>query len=165
MKKSIVAATVAAVGLVAVGGASASGGSGSAAGTGWQSRAIARITAAEQAGKVSQAKGSAMIARVQAGHRPGAHFRRFVFRQTASYLGMSGTDLRTELRSGKSLAQVISGQGKSVSVFEQSVLAQLTARLDARPNLDPTRKRTILDKLPARLDKLVNRVFSAAKTS
>jgi len=163
MKKLVVVAVVAAVGLVSAAGAFAGGGSGSAAGSGWQARAIARITAAEQAGKISQAKGGAMIARVQAGHRPG-HLRRLVFGQASSFLGMSGTDLRVELRSGKSLAQVISGHGKSVTVFEQSVVALVTARLEARPNLDPTRKQTILDKLPVRLDKLVNHVFSAAKT-
>ena len=162
MKTSIVAGAVGTVALVASAGALASGGSGPAGGTSWQGKATARIIAAEHAGKISQAQGDAMLARIQAGHRPGGNLRRVAFREAASSLGMSRLALRAELRSGKSLAQVLGEHNIPVGIFEQAVIAKVTAQVDARPSIAPANRQAIVAKLQTRLDKLVNHVFSAA---
>ena len=49
----------------------------------------------------------------------------------ATYLGLTTDDLRTQLASGKSLADVASAQSKSVSGLEAALLANLKSDLDA----------------------------------
>src|SRR5476649_2232340 len=49
----------------------------------------------------------------------------------ATYLGLTTDELRTRLQAGKSLADVATAQGKSVSGLEDALLANLKTDLDA----------------------------------
>jgi hypothetical protein len=49
----------------------------------------------------------------------------------ATYLGLTANELRTRLHAGKSLADVATAQGKSVSGLEDALLANLKTDLDA----------------------------------
>jgi hypothetical protein len=78
----------------------------------------------------------------------------------ASYLGLTRADLRTQLRSGKSLAQVAVAQGKSVAGLEAAILAAAKTRLDqavAAGRISAAQETAILSRLTSRLDTIVNR--------
>src|SRR5207248_4455645 len=60
----------------------------------------------------------------------GLHGPRFLFGGAASYLGLSRDQLRAQLQSGKSLAQIAQARGKSVTGLEQAITADLKAKLD-----------------------------------
>jgi hypothetical protein len=78
----------------------------------------------------------------------------------ASYLGVSTTQLMTDLASGKSLAQVATKQGKSVSGLEQAITTAEKARLDKLVSagvLTSAQEQRVLSRLSSRVDKLVNR--------
>src|SRR4051812_38739604 len=49
----------------------------------------------------------------------------------ATYLGMTATDLRTALQGGKTLAQVATAQGKTVSGLEDAIVADASQHIDA----------------------------------
>lgn len=48
----------------------------------------------------------------------------------AKYLGLSDSQLLSDLRGGRTLARVAQSRGKSVSGLEQAIVASLTSRLD-----------------------------------
>ncbi len=78
----------------------------------------------------------------------------------ATYLGLSQADLRTQLESGKTLAQVATAQGKSVSGLEDAIYADAKAHLDqavADGKLTAAQEQTMLSELKSHLDDLVNR--------
>jgi hypothetical protein len=78
----------------------------------------------------------------------------------ASYLGLTVTELRTQLQSGKSLAQVAAAQGKSVTGLKDAILAAAKTRLDqavAAGRLTAAQEQALLDRLKTRLDTFVNR--------
>jgi len=81
-------------------------------------------------------------------------------RAVASYLGLTGAELRTQLRAGKSLAQIATVQGKSVDGLKAAILAAVKTKLDravTNDRLTAAQEKTILDRLAAHLDELVNR--------
>ena len=168
MKKSIFAALAVsgAVGVTAAGSAFAAGPGSPGASQNWQGKAIARIQAAEQSGKLSKAKGDALIARVRSGKAGGfarQGLRRGIVRAAAAFVGETPAQLRTELRSGKSIAQVI-GDPARVKQFEQMMVGKVTDRLNKSTTVDATRKQAFLAKLPSRIDSIVNHVWSAPAT-
>jgi len=65
----------------------------------------------------------------------------------ASYLGVTTAQLRTDLQSGQSLADVATAQGKTVSGLEDAIVADASSHLDA----------TELANLKSHLDDVVNR--------
>ena len=73
----------------------------------------------------------------------------------ADYLGLSLTDLRAELRSGTSLADVAAAQGKSVSGLEDAMIAAMTSRLDANTTLTAEEKAAALAAMKSHLDAVV----------
>lgn len=78
----------------------------------------------------------------------------------ASYLGLSDTQLMTDLASGKSLAQVTAKQGKSVTGLEQAITTAVKARLDklvSKGILTSAQEQRLLSRLSAKVAKLVNR--------
>lgn len=84
----------------------------------------------------------------------------------ATYLGVTPAQLRTELRAGKSLAQIATGHGKTVAGLKSAILDAVKTRLDkavARGRLTAAQEKTILDRLSAHLDQLVNRTRTLAK--
>jgi uncharacterized protein YbaP (TraB family) len=65
----------------------------------------------------------------------------------AAYLGITTTELRTDLQGGQSLADVAKAQGKTVSGLEDAIVADASSQLDA----------TRLANLKAHIDYLVSR--------
>jgi hypothetical protein len=77
----------------------------------------------------------------------------------ANYLGLTRGQLRKQLASGKSLAQIAKAQGKSTSGLEQAITAAIKARLDkavANKRLTATQEKKLLSRLSAGIDDLVN---------
>ena len=77
----------------------------------------------------------------------------------ASYLGLTEDQLRGQLESGKTLAQVASAQGKSVSGLEEVIYADAKAHLDeavTNGKLTPDQEQTMLAELKSHLDEIVN---------
>ena len=74
----------------------------------------------------------------------------------ANYLGMSLTDLRAQLQSGKSLADVAKAQGKSVSGLEAAMVSAVTTKIDANTKLTAAQKTAILALAKSRIDTMVN---------
>ena len=78
----------------------------------------------------------------------------------ASYLGLTEAELRTQLESGKTLAQIVSAQGKSVSGLEDVMYADAKTHLDqavADGKLTAAQEQTMLADLKSHLDDIVNR--------
>jgi hypothetical protein len=104
------------------------------------------------AGSASAAKG------------PAAHILkgRALVRQSAVYLGISVKDLRTQLRTGKSLAQVADATPSKSSAGLLSTLVGLAqAKLDklvAAGKLAPAREPKVLDRVTRRLQRAIARV-------
>ncbi|MGE5275239.1 MAG: hypothetical protein ACM3QU_15935 [Verrucomicrobiota bacterium] len=77
-----------------------------------------------------------------------------------AYLGLTPAQLRTELRAGKSLAQIATEHGKTVAGLKSAILDAVKTKLDravAGGRLSAEQETTILDRLSAHLDRLVNR--------
>jgi polyhydroxyalkanoate synthesis regulator phasin len=92
-----------------------------------------------------------------AGKGPGGHH---FGSAAASYLGLTEEALRTQIESGKSLAQVAAAQGKSVAGLEAAILADAKTHLDqavADGKLTADQAKTMLEELSSRLDDIVNR--------
>jgi hypothetical protein len=90
------------------------------------------------------------------------HGRSGIFRAAAHYLGLTPAELRSDLRDGKSLAQIATDQDKSVDGLKQAMLAEVKARLDkavAAGKLTAAHEQAFLDRLSSRLDTLVNRTL------
>jgi hypothetical protein len=78
----------------------------------------------------------------------------------ASYLGLTDAQLLQQLSSGKSLAQIATAKGKSVSGLEQAITAAMTARFDklvANKMLTAAQEKKLLSSLSARIANEVNR--------
>jgi uncharacterized coiled-coil protein SlyX len=126
-------------------------------------------------GRLSAAQEQAILARLKArlddlvnssfpaiGRPAGKRFGAAV----AAYLGLTPAQLRTELRAGKSLAQIATEHGKTVAGLKSAILDAVKARLDkavASGRLTAAQEKTILDRLSAHLDELVNRTRAGAK--
>ena len=102
--------------------------------------ALARVDAALAAGRITQAQADEMKQHIKAGdgfffggpgmgrhHGPhGMHG----LAAAAEYLGLTEAQLRTQLESGKSLADVAKAQGKSVDGLRKALIADVKAKLD-----------------------------------
>lgn len=78
----------------------------------------------------------------------------------AAYLGLSQDELRTELRSGKSLATIAGDEGKSVDGLKAAMLEDATAKLDealAAGRITEEQKAALAERLPALIDGIVER--------
>jgi hypothetical protein len=73
----------------------------------------------------------------------------------ADYLGLSLTDLRAQLRSGTSLADVAAAQGKSVAGLEDAMVAAISSHLDANTTLTAEEKAAALAAMKSHLDVMV----------
>ena len=108
-----------------------------------------RVDAAVKAGRMTKAEGDALKARIDEnalplfgpGGRHGGpggpgHDRNFEFRHghkldaAAKYLGLTESALRTQLESGKTLAQVAKARDKSVDGLVDALLAESNTRID-----------------------------------
>jgi AraC-like DNA-binding protein len=140
-----------------------------------------QLAAAVAAGKLTQAQANAIKRRVPQkggppfgfggarrfgaprlfggpGHPfPGAHEGRFA--AAAKYLGLTEAQLAKQLAAGKSLAQIASARGKSVSGLKAAMTAAVKARLDktaAAKMLTSAQEQQILSRLSSVLDAQIN---------
>lgn len=128
-----------------------------------------RMDAAVAAGRLTQAQADDLKARVEAGDvplvglgygghgGPGGHV--VDLDAATSYLGVTAAELRTALESGKSLAQVARGQGKSVDGLVDALVAAAKERLDAAVaagRLTDAQRQSILADLQARITEMVS---------
>ena len=84
--------------------------------------------------------------------------------EIASYLGLEPAELRTQLHSGKSLADIATAQGKTVDGLKSAITAAVTKRLDAAVTagkLTAEQKQKLLDGLGEHIDDFVNGVHKA----
>ncbi|MGE5291764.1 MAG: hypothetical protein ACM3ML_32120 [Micromonosporaceae bacterium] len=84
-----------------------------------------------------------------------------VLAAAARYLGLTQTELRTQLQAGKSFADVAKAQGKSVSGLKDAILAAVTSRVNANTRLTAEQKETILAQVKSNLDTIVNATHPA----
>ncbi|MBV9337869.1 MAG: hypothetical protein JO243_18445 [Solirubrobacterales bacterium] len=81
------------------------------------------------------------------------------FAAAAGYLGLSVTQLVNELRAGRSVAQIATARGKSVSGLERAVTAAIKSRLDravAAKRITKGQEQKLLAVLSSRLHDLIN---------
>ncbi len=81
----------------------------------------------------------------------------------ATYIGVTATDLRTQLAAGKTLATIATDNGKTVDGLKAALTAAATKDLDAAVTagtLTATQETKILADLPTRLDHEINEVHS-----
>jgi hypothetical protein len=77
----------------------------------------------------------------------------------ADYLGLTAAQLRTQLESGKTLAQVATAQSKTVAGLEDAIVAEARAHLDAdvaAGRITAAQETTSLADLEANVDDMVN---------
>jgi hypothetical protein len=132
-----------------------------------------QVDAAVAAGRLTQAEGQAMKARIDAGGIPlfglgrgpghhGPHGLRGPHKSLAAaarYLGMTEAQLRTALNGGKTLAQVAKGKNKSVDGLVAAMVADAKANLAEAVkagSLTQAESQEIQADLKARITELVN---------
>jgi UDP-N-acetylmuramate-alanine ligase len=83
-----------------------------------------------------------------------------LLRVSARYIGVKPQALRAELKTGMSLAQIASAHGKTAAGLKAAILKPIQTRLDravATGRLTSAQAQTRLDRLSARLDKLITK--------
>jgi len=105
-----------------------------------------RVDAAVAAGRLTKAQGDALKARIDSGEAPlfpagGRHPRGFGHHAfghhgekldaAAAYLGLTEEQLRTELESGKTLAQIATAHGKTADGLVNALVDAANKKLDA----------------------------------
>jgi hypothetical protein len=134
------------------------------------------LDAAVAAGKLTAARAATMLADLTAhvddivnrtgppGRGPGGPggpgHGPFAGAAITSYLGITAAELRTQVKAGKTLAQVATAQGKTVSGLEDAIVAGAKTRLDAEVaagKLTAAQAATMLANLTAHVDDMVNR--------
>ena len=128
-----------------------------------------RIDAAVASGRLTQKEGDALKQRINSNSFPlfgglrehgFGHFG-FLGKLDAAttYLGLTEDQLRTQLESGKSLAQIAKDQGKSVSGLVDALVNAAKSKLDAAVaagRLTQAQANDMLNGLRNRIDSLVN---------
>jgi polyhydroxyalkanoate synthesis regulator phasin len=125
-----------------------------------------RIDEAVAAGRLTKEEGAELKRRIESGSLPlffgprGGHVGHFgELEAAASYLGLTDAELRSELESGKSLAQVAKDHGKSVDGLIQALVDSATKKLDAAVasgRLTKEQEQQILSGLKDRVTAFVN---------
>ncbi len=148
--------------------------------TAFRDALAARIDAAVQSGKLTPEQGAKLKERLAnakglglrlrgrlAMKHPrlvhGIHARAHRLGAVAKYLDMTPQELRSELRSGKSLAQIATAHGKTVDGLVDALVAPAKARLDKaveKGRLTRERADQILQRLTDDVEKAVQRVHA-----
>jgi polyhydroxyalkanoate synthesis regulator phasin len=130
-----------------------------------------RVDAAVAAGRLTKAQGEELKQRIESDDFPlfGPPFLGFGFAHigplfhgldaAADYLGLTESELRTQLNSGKTLAEIAKSQDKSVAGLIAALKADTKKRLDeavAAGRLTKADEERILSDLDQRLQDLVN---------
>jgi hypothetical protein len=130
-----------------------------------------RVEAAKAAGKLDAARAARLLQRapqlvkriVNATPRARtarARGARGLLEAASTYLGLTHAQLATELRSGKSLAQIATARNKSVDGLKQALFAALKQKVDAAvaaDRLPAARAQQLLERAPAHIERLVSR--------
>jgi len=131
-----------------------------------------RVDAAKAAGKLNAARADRLLQRAPqlverlVDAKPRARALRVkgarggLLDAAATYLAVTNAQLVTDLRAGKSLAQVATAKSKSVDGLKQALLAALKQKVDAAVaagRLDAARAQKLLERAPAHIDRLVQR--------
>jgi hypothetical protein len=140
--------------------------------------ALDQLAAAVKSGRITQAQANALKQRIEGkGNAPGpllfgphALRRHMMFgggigfgaglASAARYLGLTNAQLRKQLESGKSLAQIAKAQGKWTSGLQQALTAALKKRLDravANKRITSAEEQKLLSMFSARIGDLINR--------
>ena len=82
-----------------------------------------------------------------------------VLTAAADYLGVSQTQLVSQLQAGKSLADVATAQGKSVAGLKDAILAAMTSRINASTGLSTAQKADRISEVNSHLDAMVNGTY------
>jgi hypothetical protein len=123
---------------------------GSAAVASAVSPARSSVTAAAAAPASTQPPGlCGAMGKIWSAHDP-------AFKAAASYLGLSQAQLRSELQSGKSLADVARAHGKSVEGLKSTMLAAITSWVNASSSLSAPQKAKVIAEVKDHLGTLVN---------
>ncbi len=135
-----------------------------------KARLVARVDAAEKAGRISSERAAALRERIEegslcAGIRNGEvrHGVRTMFRAAADFLGLTPIELRAQLP-GTSLAALAQKQGKSVDALKAAMLAPAKAKLAKAVEsgrITQARADQALENLENLVDRLVQRQFPA----
>lgn len=135
-----------------------------------KARLLARIDAAENAGRISPERAASLRERVSEGSLCGAAAKaraafaaRGMLRAAAGFLGLDRAALRAQLP-GTSLAALAEKQGKSAAALEAAMVAPAKARLAtavANGKLTQARADALLDRLEQAADRLATHVFPA----
>lgn len=132
-----------------------------------------RVDAAVKAGEITKEQGEAMKARIATDDFPvigvghgehrggpgGPHGIDAKLDTAATYLGLTEAELRTQLESGKTLAEIAKGKGKGVDGLVQALVAEAKKRLDeavTAGRLTPEQQANIVQDLEQRIIDLVN---------
>ncbi len=134
-----------------------------------KARLLARIEAAEKAGRISSERAAKLRERVTEASLCGArkHVRarlaaRGMVRAAAEFLDLDRAELRAQLP-GNSLAGLAEKQGKSVAALKTAMVApakERLARAVAGGKVTQARADTALGRLEQLADRLANRVFA-----
>ena len=108
--------------------------------------------------------GTAPDPSAQTGRHPGLRMkvRKAVVKVVTETLGVSRQDLRTALQGGQTLSQYATSLGKDPQTVVDALTTAATTKLDqlaADGQITQERADTAKGKLPARIDKLMNRQF------
>jgi len=82
-----------------------------------------------------------------------------VMNAAADYLGLSLAQLHTQLRSGSSLADIATAQGKSVPGLKDALLAAMTSRINANTALTAQQRAAMISQAKDHLDTMINIVM------
>ena len=122
-----------------------------------------KLTPAQQQAKLARAEklvDRLVNAKLAAGKQRAA--KAGLLRLSAKYIGVTPQALRAELKAGKSLAQVATGHGKTAAGLKAAILKPIQTRLTkavASGRLTSAQAQTRLDRLSARLDKLITKTL------
>jgi hypothetical protein len=129
-----------------------------------------RVDAAVAAGRITKAQGDAMKQRIQSGDFPvlggfhgGGGFGHHGggLDGAAAYIGVTDAQLRTDLESGKTLAQVAKAHGKTADGVIAAMVAAEKKELDAAVTsgrITKAQEDQMVSNLKARITDLVNRM-------
>ena len=145
---------------------------------------VDQIEAQVTAGTLSKAQATAIEARLatsnaplfalggghggpgHGGHGPGGGHRGPIsFDAAATYIGISASDLRTQLAAGKSLGAIATANGKTVDGLKAALTTAAKSDLDTAVTagkLTQAQEDQILATLPSRLDEEINEVHAGA---
>ena len=79
-----------------------------------------------------------------------------VMKAAAGYLGLSLTQLRTQLQSGNSLADIAAAQGKTVPGLKNALLAAMTSRINADTALTAQQRAAMISQAKTHLDTMIS---------